>query len=713
MQLRLDYDPGVMTFSAYANANPALAGIMVNDVAVSSSLHKVMIIWVDLTPVSLTDGSDLLDLNFTYVAGSGTLSFNNSSNGGGDCEYAGINAIAMNDMPTSTYYHDATITFGGVGTPGTIFGPASVCKGSTGVAYTVAPVNGASSYTWGYSGTGATIAGTTNAVTINYSSSATSGNLTVAGVNAACGTGSYSPAFPVTINPLPVPVITGTNISCIGSTVVYTTQPGMNTYLWTVSAGGTMVAGGTPNDNTMTVTWYIAGAQTVCVNYTNASGCSASSPTCYTVTVNAVPVPSISGPSSTPVGTTGNVYTTQPGMTNYVWTITSGGTITAGGSLNDNTVIVSWNVAGGQSVCVGYTNPVTQCSSGNPTCYTVTVGNVPTPPGPVSGPASVCQGDQNLVYSVSPISNATSYAWSVPSGISILSGSTTNSITVSAGLTAVSGNISVYGINSYGNGAISSLSVTVSSAPAGAGVVSGPSGVCTGETGVGYSLPVIASATNYTWTIPSGVSIVAGNNTNMITVNFGSGAVSGGFSVAGSNSCGNGPSSSILYVTINPIPETPVITSPGFYTATSSASTGNQWFEEGPGLIPGATAQVLNVTHDGKYYTQVTLNGCVSDTSNHLWVLVEGIRDLNEAGLELYPVPDNGQFRIIMHQPPAGLCSVFVINTLGEVIFQKNNVNFSANSEMKIDLRPVPTGIYSVIIENHENSVVRKILIVN
>ncbi len=59
----------------------------------------------------------------------------------------------------------------------------TVCNGITGVSYSVAPVAGATSYTWTYSGAGATIHGTTNTITIDFSNSATGGTLTVSGTN--------------------------------------------------------------------------------------------------------------------------------------------------------------------------------------------------------------------------------------------------------------------------------------------------------------------------------------------------------------------------------------------------------------------------------------------------------------------------------------------------------------------------------------------------
>ena len=65
----------------------------------------------------------------------------------------------------------------------------------------------------------------------------------------------------------------------------------MTNYVWTV-VGGTVTAGGTATDNTITITWTSTGPQTVSVNYTNATGCTAAAPKVLTVTVNAKPVTS-------------------------------------------------------------------------------------------------------------------------------------------------------------------------------------------------------------------------------------------------------------------------------------------------------------------------------------------------------------------------------------------------------------------------------------
>jgi len=180
----------------------------------------------------------------------------------------------------------------------------------------------------------------------------------------------------ITINPLPEPTVSGLNAIQTNLSTVYTTEAGMSAYVWTVSAGGTITAGGGANDNTVTVIWNTAGPQTVSVNYQNATSCTAASATVYNVNVGVLPIPTIIGPSPICVNTTNNVYTTEPGMSAYVWTVSAGGTITAGGGANDNTVTVTWNTAAPQTVTVNYTSGGYTAAS--PTVKAITVNPLPS-----------------------------------------------------------------------------------------------------------------------------------------------------------------------------------------------------------------------------------------------------------------------------------------------------------------------------------------------
>ena len=95
------------------------------------------------------------------------------------------------------------------------------------------------------------------------------------------------------------------------------------------------------------------------------------------VTVNPLPVPGISGPSLVGIGTTGNIYSTEGGMTSYLWSVSVGGTITSGST--SNTITVTWNGSGAQSVSVNYTN------LNNCTALSATVFNVSANAFPVAG----------------------------------------------------------------------------------------------------------------------------------------------------------------------------------------------------------------------------------------------------------------------------------------------------------------------------------------
>jgi hypothetical protein len=97
----------------------------------------------------------------------------------------------------------------------------------------------------------------------------------------------------ITVNPLPTPTISGTtNPICETKSDTYTTESGMTNYVWIVSAGGSVTSGGSPTDNTVTVKWNTAGAQTISVNYTNGTNCTAATPKVIGVTVNPLPATS-------------------------------------------------------------------------------------------------------------------------------------------------------------------------------------------------------------------------------------------------------------------------------------------------------------------------------------------------------------------------------------------------------------------------------------
>jgi hypothetical protein len=330
-----------------------------------------------------------------------------------------------------------------------ISGAAIACIAGTDHIYTTA--SGMSAYNWTVSAGGAITAGAgTNAITVTWSTLGAK-TVTVNYANAGGCTALVPGTFSVTVNPVPSPTIAGVSEVCAGATdVMYTTEAGFNAYEWTISYGGTITSG--LNTNEVTVTWATAGSRTISVNYNNALGCNANTPTDFDVTVLSVPVPVIAGETEVCEGTTGVAYTTQPNYDDYLWTVSAGGVITSGAGTN--AITVSWTGNGNQTVSVSYTNNL-GCGSIEPTVYNVSVNPKPAAAGAITGTSPVCAGTTGVIYSVDAIANATDYMWTLPAGATLVSGLGTNEITVNFALTATSGAIKVYGINACGNGTAS------------------------------------------------------------------------------------------------------------------------------------------------------------------------------------------------------------------------------------------------------------------
>jgi gliding motility-associated-like protein len=453
--------------------------------------------------------------SFTFDAGScnsctyqwTNLSSGQTNIGTGQTYTATDEAVYMVTVtnPDSCTNSDTVQLFVDTGPNPTVTGPDSVCFNAISDYVTQA---GMASYLWSVSPGGTIIAGGSNeAITVQWNQTGSQTvSLTCTDFN---GCITQSPTeLDVIVFPLPVAQIDGPTPVCqFSEGNTYSTQPGMNSYLWTVSAGGTVTAGGTPTSNTITVTWIDYGSQNLQVTYADLIGCSPAEPAFYQVLVNPLPTPVIMGLDSLCEDASGVSYTTQSGMAGYEWSISSGGMITSG--FGSDSISVTWNTPGSQFLTLTYTSPA-GCNALNPDTMSVSVYARPSPAGPVIGPILVCAPDSDKVYSVAPVFGATGYVWSMPPGVTVVEGSGSNSITVSFDSAAVSGPVSVFATNVCGDGAVSPpFEVIVNHNPI---VYAGPDGLtCTGEP---WTVS-LATAMNYAslfWTT-TGLGILTGGET--------------------------------------------------------------------------------------------------------------------------------------------------------------------------------------------------------
>ncbi|MCX6277085.1 MAG: T9SS type A sorting domain-containing protein [Bacteroidetes bacterium] len=196
----------------------------------------------------------------------------------------------------------------------------------------------------------------------------------------------------------------------------------------------------------------------------------------------------------------------------YIWSLPAGATIISGDS--SRSVLVNFSMAA-QNGSLSVYGKNEAGSGGVSPLFPITMTTVPGTAGAISGLSQVVTGQSGVVYSVTPVSGATGYLWSLPSGASIASGANTASITVSYSSGAVSGNITVTGTNGCGNGVPSpAFPVTVTSGVPVTQTIQNvtiPSGqiICYNAT---QTITVAGSGTAFTIQNGGSVTLIAGQN---------------------------------------------------------------------------------------------------------------------------------------------------------------------------------------------------------
>lgn len=425
--------------------------------------------------------------------------------------------------------------------PGTITGAAGVCRNSSGIVYSVAPVAGAISYQWTLP-SGATGFSTSNSITLAFGNEYAGGFLCVAAVN-ACGAGAMScMSVPVyaTYASQPLPV-SGPSIVCGPGVYTFSTSAtNAQSYTWTGSSGVTIQSG----QGTNTVQVSIAAGFTSGSLQVFASNCYGNSSVRGMLLYG---IPTLMNPitGNTFVcagGTTTFSMNLVPGITTYNWSITGDATLISSGT--NATQATATFVMG--SAWTSGTVTLTVSNACGSYSRSFTVQSVPNQPGSVSGPNTGLCNLSNVTYTVAAVAGATSYSWTVPAGVTIVS-STTQSITVNFTSTFTgSGSICVTANNACGSSVARCYNITSRLAiPA----LSGSANVCKSNAAVPYTVTPVAGTLSYTWSVTGGAIITPSGNTASTDYRTSTGT-SATIRVNANNSCG-ASQPAILNVTVN------------------------------------------------------------------------------------------------------------------------------------------------------------------
>jgi hypothetical protein len=310
----------------------------------------------------------------------------------------------------------------------------------------------------------------------------------------------------------PNPQILGTLGYCPGDSTVLNAGDGYAQYVWSSGASTQMISVNTPGSYDVVVT--------------DSEGCTGIDS--VSVVAFVPPTPFIAGPLGICIGASTQLDA-GGGFASYLW------------STGETTQTIFIDTAATFSVTVTDDNGCI----GSASATTTTDGSIPLPPGPISGPQDGLCNESGAVYSIDPVPNAEFYVWTVPMGVTIVSGQGSTSITVDMDSTFSGGDIVVAASNACGQSpSIEPTLLTIQGFPDAPGTITGASLIACNYDNIQYSITAVAEATSYTWTVPDGAMITSGQGTLSILVTFGN--ASGDVCVTANNDCGSSEPSCVL-----------------------------------------------------------------------------------------------------------------------------------------------------------------------
>jgi endo-1,4-beta-D-glucanase Y len=567
----------------------------------------------------------------------------------------------------------------------------SICSG-TSVNFSATPGAGVPSPSYQWKKNGSNIGGATSAA---YSATGVLNGdafICVMTSSGSCVTGSPATSNSISIsvssqptaaNAGPDQYVTTTSADLAGNTAV------SGSGVWTlINGSGTFANSGSPSS---TVSGLSSGVNTF--RWTISSG--SCNPSSDDVIINVGTAPatsSISGPAIAANNSTSVTYsvTNHPGSS-YNWTVPPGAVITSG--QGTNTITVDFGTTDG-SVGVTETNPYGSTTVSKP----VDLGAAPVSGGTIAGPANVADNSTSVTYSV-PNNPGSTYNWTVPPGAVITSGQGTNSITVDFGTSG--GSVGVTETNIYGSGT-STKSVNVGPVPS-TSSITGPDTVGYNQTGVTYSVTSHPGST-YNWTVPPGATIISGQGTSSIVVDFGNS--SGNVSVTESNSFGS--TAAVLPVVAGPPPTIPSVTGPNAvsqgqtytYSVPVDPTVSYNWsVPPGATIISGQGTNVVTVN----YGTGAT-SGAVSVTETSPYGSATGTSSvaMSASGISsgyasdpssVYPNPFNHDVTIRINSAGTTDLSLRVIDLKGTEVYSASGYYTNEDIKLGSELKP---GLYIV-----------------
>jgi hypothetical protein len=153
-----------------------------------------------------------------------------------------------------------------------------------------------------------------------------------------------------------------------------------------------------------------------------------------------------------------------------------------------------------------------------------------------------------------------------------------------------------------------------------------------------------------------------------------------------------------------PVPPAPVI-SLIETTLVSNACCGNQWYHNNE-AIPGATGISYTATESGKYYDIVTRFSCVSDTSNLIDVIIDGIAERDQSAFVIFPNPAREQIHVRLSMDDGRFDSDVTLEIydifgreLQTTVISSPLKGGGREGAMTVDISSLPPGLYLAVVK--------------
>ena len=139
-----------------------------------------------------------------------------------------------------------------------------------------------------------------------------------------------------------------------------------------------------------------------------------------------------------------------------------------------------------------------------------------------------------------------------------------------------------------------------------------------------------------------------------------------------------------------------------------------------PPIVTGTTAtpvlvNLSGLTSNTTYHFRVKgSNAAGTTTGGDLTFTTSGgvgVTEKDPLNVDIYPVPNDGQFNISIRSGSENTLTLEVYNNLGSKIFSDRNINVQGAKVTTIDLRPIPAGLYTIILSNNGEQLVHKIMV--